>query len=117
MTYSTDLGERSCTTQLVMLVIDLVTSVYNKKQVGLIQLDFNKASNKVSHEKFLLNTWSQRIYIKVGQQFSRQQVRSQSVLLNDSSFDAIPVTSGVPPTYYYNWHPIRYKLQSPAVCR
>ena len=43
--------KRSCTTQLVMLVNDFVTSVYNKKQVEHILLDFRKAFDKVSHKK------------------------------------------------------------------
>jgi hypothetical protein len=43
--------KRSCVTQLVMLINDLATSVYEKKQVDLILLDFSKA---FSHEKVLL---------------------------------------------------------------
>ena len=42
------------TTQLVRLVNDLITSVYNKKQVDHILLDFSKAFDKVSHKKVLL---------------------------------------------------------------
>ena len=37
-----------------MLINDLVTSVYNKKQVDFIPLDFSKTFDKVSHEKVLL---------------------------------------------------------------
>ncbi len=45
--------KRSCETQLIMLSEDLLNSVYNKKQVDLILLDFSKAFDKVNHEKLL----------------------------------------------------------------
>lgn len=80
-----------------MLVNDLVTSVYNKKQVDLILLDFSKAFDKVSHEKVLLKIHQYGVrgntlkWIK-----SFLDNRSQSVVLNGTSSDAIPVSSGVP---------------------
>ena len=46
--------KRSCVTQLVMLVNDLVTSIYKQKQIDIILLDFSKAFDKVSHEKVLV---------------------------------------------------------------
>ena len=46
--------KRSCESQLLMLVDDIFTSVYKKKQTDLILFDFSKALNKVSHEKLAL---------------------------------------------------------------
>ena len=89
--------KRSCVTQLIMLVNDLVTSVYNKQQVDLILLDFSKAFDKVSHEKVLLKLHNYGVrgqtlkWIK-----SFLDNRLQSVVLNGSTSDAIPVSSGVP---------------------
>ena len=45
--------KRSFTTQLTMLVEDLLTSVHDKKQIDPILLDFSKAFDKVNHEKVL----------------------------------------------------------------
>lgn len=80
-----------------MLVNDLVTSVYNKKQVDLILLDFSKAFDKVSHEKILLKIHEYGIRgntLKWVKSFLDN--RSQSVVLNGTTSDAIPVSSGVP---------------------
>ena len=80
-----------------MLVQDLVTSVYNKQQVDLILLDFSKAFDKVSHEKVLLKMHNYGVrgqtlkWIK-----SFLDNRLQSVVLNSTSSEAIPVSSGVP---------------------
>jgi len=89
--------KRSCVSQLVMLVNDLVKSVYNKDQVDPILLDFSKAFDKVSHEKVLLKLYN---YGVRGQSLrwikSFLDNRSQSVVLNGTSSSAIPVSSGVP---------------------
>ena len=80
-----------------MLVQDQVTSVYNKQQVDLILLDFSKAFDKVSHEKVLLKMHN---YGVRGQTLKRIKSfldnRLQSVVLNSTSSEAIPVSSGVP---------------------
>ena len=89
--------KRSCVTQLAMLVDDLVKSVYNKKQVDLILLDFSKAFDKVNHEKVLLKIQQYGVRgntLKWVKSFLEN--RSQSVVLNGTTSDAIPVTSGVP---------------------
>lgn len=89
--------KRSCTTQLVMLVNDLVTSIYNKRQVDLILLDFSKAFDKVNHEKVLQKI---HLYGIRGQTLkwikSFLDNRTQSVVLNGHSSEPIPVSSGVP---------------------
>ena len=74
-----------------------MTSTYNKQQVDLILLDFSKAFDKVSHEKLLLKMHTYGVrgqtlkWIK-----SFLDNRTQSVLLNGTSSEAIPVPSGVP---------------------
>jgi hypothetical protein len=89
--------KRSSITQLVMLVNDLVTSVYNKQR-DLILLDFgSKAFDKVSHEKVLLKMRNNGIR---GQTF--KWIKSfldncfQSVVLNGTCWEPILVSSGVP---------------------
>ena len=80
-----------------MLINDLITSTYNKRQVDLILLDFSKAFDKVSHEKLLFKMHNYGVrgqtlkWIK-----SFLDNRSQSVILNGTGSDAIPVPSGVP---------------------
>ena len=89
--------KRSCVTQLVMLVNDLVNTVYNKNQVDLVLLDFSKAFDKVNHEKVLLKIQHYGVRgntLRWVKNFLEN--RSQSVVLNGTTSDAIPVTSGVP---------------------
>ena len=89
--------KRSCVTQLVGLVNDLVTTIYDKKQVDLILLDFSKAFDKVNHEKILYKL--HRLGVR-GQTLTWIKNflddRTQTVVLNGSSSDSIPVSSGVP---------------------
>ena len=44
---------RSCVTQLIMMVDDLVRNVYAGKQTVVIFLEFSKAFNKINHSKLL----------------------------------------------------------------
>ena len=89
--------KRSCETQLIMLVDELAKNMQAKKQTDLILLDFSKAFDKVAHEKLLLKLHFYGIrgntlnWIK-----DFLDNRSQSVLLNGSNSDSIPVSSGVP---------------------
>ena len=46
--------KRSCEAQLIMLIDELAKNMQMGKQTDLILLDFNKAFDKVSHEKLLL---------------------------------------------------------------
>ena len=48
-------GKRSCETQLMQLVEDLIRQLTLGKQSDLVLLDFSKASNKVNNLKLLLN--------------------------------------------------------------
>ena len=46
-------SKRSCETQLVMLLEDLLRNTTEGKQTDLILLDFSKAFDKVNHAKLL----------------------------------------------------------------
>ena len=45
--------KRSCETQLIMLIHELLQTMQKSKQTDLILLDFSKAFDKVSHEKLI----------------------------------------------------------------
>jgi len=80
-----------------MLVDDLFHSAFKKKQTDLILLDFSKAFDKVSHEKLALKLHDYGIRgpaLKWVKGFLDN--RHQSVIVNGSSCEPIPVSSGVP---------------------
>ena len=72
-------------------------SVYKKKQTDLILLDFSKAFDAVSHEKLAVKLHDYGIrgtalkWVK-----GLIDNRHQSVIVNGSSSEPIPVSSGVP---------------------
>ena len=80
-----------------MLVDELAKNMQLGKQTDLILLDFSKAFDKVAHEKLLLKLHLYGIrgdilnWIK-----DFLDNRNQSVLVNCSNSDSIPVSSGVP---------------------
>ncbi len=88
---------RSCQTQLLMLIDDLLLAMNLKSQVDLILLDFSKAFDKVNHTKLIYKLHFYGIrgetltWIK-----SFLDNRSQSVILNGAHSDIIDVASGVP---------------------
>ena len=89
--------KRSCQTQLVMLVEDLMRAANQKQQTDLILLDFSKAFDKVNHEKLILKLHNHGIRgntLKWIKNFLDN--RTQSVVVNGSVSDSIPVSSGVP---------------------
>ena len=79
-----------------MLVDDLFKSVYKKRQTVLIVLDFSNAFDKVSHEKLALKLHDYGLrgpalnWVK-----GFLDNRHQSVIVNGSSSEPIPVSSGV----------------------
>ena len=88
---------RSCETQLIQLVEELVRNTSQGRQTDLILLDFSKAFDRVNHFKLLHkhnqhgvkgNTLS---WIKA---FLTR--RPQTVVLEGESSSEIPVNSGVP---------------------
>ena len=85
-------ARRSCESQLIMRVDDIFKSVYTKKQTDLILLDFDKAFDKVSHEKLALKLYDCGIRgtaLKWVKGFLDN--RHQSVIVNGSSSE--PVSS------------------------
>jgi len=89
--------KRSCESQLLMLVKNLFKSVYKKKQTDLILLDFSKAFDKVSHEKLALKIHCYGIRGPALIWFKGfLDNRHQSVIVNGSSSEPIPVSFGVP---------------------
>ena len=89
--------KRSCETQLIMLVDELAKNMQLGKQTNLILLDFSKAFDKVAREKLLLKL---HFYGIRGNTLNWIKYfldnRNQSVLLNGSNSNSIPVSSGVP---------------------
>jgi ribonuclease P/MRP protein subunit RPP40 len=89
--------KRSCQTQLLMLVDDILKSLTLKSQVDLILLDFSKAFDMVNHEKLL---YKLHFYGVRGQTLKWIKAfldnRSQSVVVSGSTSGTIPVSSGVP---------------------
>ncbi|MCG8048091.1 MAG: hypothetical protein JAY66_20795 [Candidatus Thiodiazotropha taylori] len=90
-------SKRSCETQLVTLLEDLMRNSTAGSQTDLVLLDFSKAFDKVSHQKLLLKlhkygirgpilTWIQAFLSN----------RTQTVVLENEHSNTIPVTSGVP---------------------
>jgi len=88
---------RSCETQLLITVNDLITGLDNSQQIDAIVLDFSKAFDKVPHRRLPLklhhfgvrsNTlaWIQDFLSR----------RTQQVILEGVSSTEAPVTSGVP---------------------
>ena len=89
--------KRSSESQLLMMVDDLFKSVYKRKQTDIILLDFSKAIDKVSQEKLALKLHDYGLRghtLKWVKGFLDN--RHQSVIVNGSSFEPIPVSSGVP---------------------
>ena len=87
--------KRSRETQLIMLVDELAKNRQSGKQTDFILLDFSKAFDKNAHEKLLLKLhfygirWNTLNWIK-----DFLDNRTQSIILNGSNSDSIPVPSG-----------------------
>ena len=89
--------KRSCETQLVTLIEDLMRNALADSQTDLVLLDFSKAFDKVSHQKLLLKLHNNGIRgpsLKWIQAFLSG--RTQTVVLENEKSDTVPVTSGVP---------------------
>ena len=88
---------RSCETQLLLSSNDFLKSCDSNTQTDAILLDFAKAFDKVAHQRLLLKLQAigidgfTLIWIR-----SFLSQRDQTVVLEGSSSDTKPVTSGVP---------------------
>ena len=89
--------KRSCETQLIQLVEDLARNLTSGKHSDLIQLDFSKVFDKLSHLKLLYKLqvhgaqgktlgWIENFLIG----------KTQSVVLDGDASTELPVSSGVP---------------------
>ena len=90
-------SKRSCETQLVTLIEDLMRFSIAGYQTDLVLLDFSKAFDKVSHQKLLLKLHRYGIRgptLKWIQAFLSD--RTQTVVIDNEKSATVPVTSGVP---------------------
>ena len=90
-------SKRSCETQLVTLIEDLMRNSIAGNQSDLVLLDFSKAFDKVSHQKLLLKLHRYGIRgptLKWIQAFLSD--RTQTVVIDNEKSATVPVTSGVP---------------------
>ena len=90
-------SKRSCETQLVTLIEDLMRNSLAGSQTDLFLLDFSKAFDKVNHQKLLLKLHRYGIRgpsLKWIQAFLSG--RTQTIVLENEKSDTVPVTSGVP---------------------
>ena len=90
-------SKRSCETQLVTLIEELMWNSLAGSQTDLVLLDFSKAFDKVNHQKLLLKL---HLYGIRGPSLKWIQAflsgRTQTVVLENEKSDTVPVTSGVP---------------------
>ena len=87
----------SCTTQLLECLEDWTQAIYNGSTIDIIYLDFCKAFGKVSHRILLQKLDQYRIKGLVHKCIESFLVGAkQRVVINGSSSNSKPVTSGVP---------------------
>ena len=88
---------RSCETQLLMFVDELLRSMSKGKQIDAVIMDFSKAFDMVPHNSLLVKLSGYGIQDKtldwIGSFLSD---RSQRVVVEGEQSDSAPVTSGVP---------------------
>ena len=90
-------SKRSCETQLVMFLEDLLRNTIEGQQTDLILLDFSKAFDKVNHANLLYKLQQYGIRsetLKWIEAFLSN--RLQQVVVENEESDTVPVTSGVP---------------------
>ena len=90
-------ARRSCDTQLVTLCHDLTSSLDKGIQIDMLVLDFSKAFDRVPHQRLLQNLQHFRVQGSLHSWIaSFLSDRTQSVVVEGSSSDSVPVVSGVP---------------------
>ena len=89
--------KRSCETQLIMLIHELLQNKQKGKQSDLILLDFSKAFDKVSHEKLLFKLHNYGVRGNILSWIKAfLDNRSQTVVIDGEQSCTAPVSSGVP---------------------
>ena len=87
----------SCETQLVEFSHALLTNMHIGHQTDIIILDFAKAFDKVNHNKLIHKLKAHRVDMLTVEWIEAfLSNRSQIVVLDGTSSDSVPVTSGVP---------------------
>ena len=89
----------ACETQLVELSHALLTNMHIGQQTDIIILDFAKAFDKVNHNKLIHKLKAHRVDMLTVEWIELEAFlsnRSQIVVLDGTSSDSVPVTSGVP---------------------
>ena len=88
---------RSCETQLLEFVTDLIDIKRNIKQIDVIVMDFSKAFDKVPHNRLLLKLkydGNRNNTLRWLKNFLYD--RQQYVVIDDECLASVPVLSGVP---------------------
>ena len=89
--------KRSCETQLLITTHDLASAMNRKSQVDIAVLDFEKAFDKVAHQRLIRKLYHLNLNQDViGWIHSFLSRRTQRVVVDSYSSDSAPVTSGVP---------------------
>jgi hypothetical protein len=89
--------ERSCETQLILFVDELLRNMVNGKQTDAVVMDFSKAFDMVPHYSLLVKLQNYGIGnqgLKWIESFLAD--RTQRVVVDGQKSDPAPVTSGVP---------------------
>ena len=95
-------NQRSCETQLVQFVHDIISNLdgavnCGHKQTDLIIMDFTKAFDKVQHRRLLHKLEYDRIRVSTHKWInSWLSWRTQQVVLDGQASDPVQVLSGVP---------------------
>ena len=88
---------RSCETQLIEFVNDVVASMQDGLQTDVCVLDFSKAFDKVGHQRLLHKLEWYGVRGTTNQWIrSFLEGRTQSVVVEGAESDRVPVLSGVP---------------------
>ncbi len=88
---------KSTTTQLLLVLVDLINNIGNGLQTDIIYLDFSKAFDSVSHKLLIHKLKMFGFNGPLLNWFSSYLLgRTQRVVLEGTSSDCLPVHSGVP---------------------
>ena len=88
---------RSCESQLIIIINDLLSNLNENKQTDILLLDFAKAFDKVPHERLCQKLFHYGVRGPLLEWIKNFLIgRSQSVLLEGHKSLSMPVLSGVP---------------------